>query len=868
MLKIFIPPEKRKLSIYLLLVLIFLIIGITAGGNVYLGVKIADIKKGTQENLASVAYLKVARIGTWWEERLGDASVIFSDHPMVLLLQEFLEEKTGERNNYITKEILVWMEALKKTANYRDIMLLDANGAVKLAIDYKDKKICSVPQQFILEALRTKKITATDIYRCDTNNAIDIDILIPLLAAEGDNAKPIGLVLLRINPNHFLYPLIQYYPTPSRTAETMLVRREGDYVLYLNELRHRKGAALSLKFPLNTKGLPAAMAAKGREGIIERAVDYRGVKILAVVQRVPNTSWYLIAKIDEKEAYSPVRHEVFRVSCLAFFLVAFSIVFIALVWNQQVTKFYRIRYEMEAGRVKIEDDLRKANEEWERTFNAVSDAIFILNTDHVILEGNKAFFEMLGARPEDVVGKKCYEVVHKLDKPWPGCPLEDTKLDSKPHTEEVEISETGPSLLVSTSPIFDDRGKLTAAVHVARDITERKRMVRDLQEAKEKLEKTNKELTKLDQLKSGFIATVSHELRTPLAIIKEGISLILDKIPGEINKKQLKILDVSLHNIDRLARIINSLLDISKIEAGKVELKKVFVNMSDMIAHIASNFENTIKQKGLELKLDIDKGTEKIYADADRITQVVTNLLDNAIKFTDKGYIEISCKNKKGFVECSVADTGVGISMENLPKVFDKFQQFGRVAGAGEKGTGLGLSIAKNIIDMHNGSISVESELGEGTKFTFKLHKYTSEELFETSVKDAIENAKENGLKMSIVMISPETSEAAGGEVPARKMHDILTEAVKLVKNNLNHNRDEIIRNDGDILVILTDCGKQDSLKVKSRIEEIMQKYLSDNEMAGIIKLMFGCAAYPDDAADEMNLVLKAKNALYSSKKA
>ena len=169
---------------------------------------------------------------------------------------------------------------------------------------------------------------------------------------------------------------------------------------------------------------------------------------------------------------------------------------------------------------------------------------------------------------------------------------------------------------------------------------------------------------------------------------------------------------------------------------------------------------------------------------------------------------------------------------------------------------------------MHNGCMSVESELGKGTKFTFKLHKYTSEELFDKSVKDAIENAAQNGLKMSIVMIASETSKAAGGEVPARKMHDILSEAVRLVKHNLNHVGDDIIRNDGDILVILKDCSKQNSLKVKSRIEEIMRKYLSDNEMSGIIKLWFGCAAYPDDAADEMNLVLKAKNALYSSKKA
>ena len=862
-----IPPEKRRLSVYLLFVLIFLITGIFVGGNIYIGSKIKDIKKETQENLSSVAYLKVARIKTWWEERLGDAAVIFNDHPMTLFLNEFLEEKGDTRSEYVKKEIIVWMEALKRSANYKDIVLLDTKGAVKLATDYQDKTICPTLQQFISEALRTKNIVATDLYRCNLHGNIDIDIVIPLLATEGDRAKPMGLMVLRINPNQFLYPLIQYYPTPSRTAETLLVRRQDDHVLYLNELRHLKDTALSLTLPLSNSRLTAAMAAKGREGIIE-GVDYRGVKVLCVAQKVPNTPWYLIAKIDESEAYSPIRHEVFRVSMTAFLLVIISVIFIALVWNQQVTKFYRVRYEMENMRIKVEDDLRKANEEWDRTFDAISDAIFIVNTDHTIIKGNKALFEMLGVKSEDVIGKTCHEVMHKLHKPWPDCPLEKTKLDSRPHTEEVEDPEIGPSLLISTSPIFDDKGKLFGAVHISRNITERKRTERDLKEAKEGLEKTNKELRKLDQLKSDFISTVSHELRTPLAIIKEGINLILDKIPGDINEKQFKILDVSRHNIDRLARIINSLLDISKIEAGKVELKKAFVSISDVINQVISAFANKIKQKELELRLDIDSQTDKIYVDADRIAQVVTNLLDNAIKFTDKGYIQISCKDKKDFIECSVADTGTGISKDDLPKVFDKFQQFGRVAGAGDKGTGLGLSIAKNILDMHNGSITIESELGKGTKFTFKLHKYTPENLFNKSAKDAIREAGKNGLSVSIIMVSSEISKVAEGEVSIRKMHEAMAEVGRLVKSTLNRGGDDVVRNEGDILVILTDCDKQNSLRVRNKVEGIMQKYLSDHEMAGIIKLRFGCATYPEDATDEMNLVLKAKNALDFSKKA
>lgn len=861
-----IPSEKRKLATYLLLILAFLIASIIVVGNVYLAGKITYIKKETQENLTSVAYLKVARIKTWWEERLGDATVIFNDKPMIQLVQRLLESGRVDTGDSATIEVLTWMGALQKSAGYENMLLLDTNGAVKLAASDVDNRVRPNLQNFISEAIRTKKIVATDLYPCEFQNHINIDIIIPLLATQDESARPIGLALLRINPNQFLYPLVQYWPTPSRTAETLLIRREGDYVLYLNELRHKKNTALLLRLPVSSKYLTDAIAAKGREGIVE-GVDYRGVKVLSVVQKVPNTSWYLISKVDENEAYTPIRREVMRVSIVAFLLVIIVVVFVALLWNQQITKFYRIRYEIETRRIKVEDDLRRANEEWDRTFNAISDSIFILDNNHTLLKGNKAFFEMMGVSPEEVIGKNCYEVMHKLNKPWPECPFEKTKLDLKPHTEEVEDPEIGISLLVNTSPIFDAKGRLIGAVHISTDITARKKTEKELKEAKARLERTNLELRKLDQLKSDFISTVSHELRTPLAIIKEGINLVLDEIPGKINPKQGKILGVSSHNIDRLSRIINSLLDISKIEAGKVELKKAFFNMPDMIRQIAASFEPAIKQKGLELKLDVGSDDLKVYADSDRIAQVITNLVDNAMKFTDKGFIKISCNGAGDMVECSVADTGKGISKEDIPKVFDKFQQFGRIPGAGDKGTGLGLSIAKNIIDMHSGSMSVESIVGEGSKFTFQLRKYTPENLFKEYIDTAIKMAINNNLRVSIVTISYEIAKVAKEEISEKKLHEVMSDAAKLIKNTLRNKGDEIVRDNGNTMVVLMDCGKQNCLTAKSKMEEIIKKYLAGQEMEGILNPVIGWATYPDDSTDAAELITKAKAGMDIPKK-
>lgn len=268
----------------------------------------------------------------------------------------------------------------------------------------------------------------------------------------------------------------------------------------------------------------------------------------------------------------------------------------------------------------------------------------------------------------------------------------------------------------------DEIGQLSRAFdnmtgNLQKSEAERERML-------EELENKNRELFKLDNLKSEFVSVVSHELRTPLSIIKEGVSLVLDGVIGEISPTQNKVLATSRNNIDRLSRIINSLLDISKIESGKVELKKKAVDLKVLIKNVVALFETKARERGLEIKVSLPPEEKlNLCLDEDRIIQVFTNLIGNSLKFTERGYIGISLVDKGSEFEFTVSDTGIGISAEDLPKVFRKFMQFGRVAGNGEKGTGLGLSIAKGLIELHDGRIWVESEPGKGSKFIFTLPK-------------------------------------------------------------------------------------------------------------------------------------------------
>lgn len=220
-----------------------------------------------------------------------------------------------------------------------------------------------------------------------------------------------------------------------------------------------------------------------------------------------------------------------------------------------------------------------------------------------------------------------------------------------------------------------------------------------------------------------FVSLVSHELRAPLAITKEGVSLVLDKILGKTNQKQQQVLQTARKNIDRLDQILMNMLDISRIEAGKVALKKQAFDLMDLVKQVSSVLDAKIQAKGLALKVISSQEKIELVADKKRIFQVLMHLVGNAVKFTEKGSIEITIADKQNEIECSVNDTGVGISKDNLPKIFGKFQQLGWEPGGGEKGMGLELAITKAIVELHNGQIQVESRLGKGSCFTFSLPK-------------------------------------------------------------------------------------------------------------------------------------------------
>lgn len=229
------------------------------------------------------------------------------------------------------------------------------------------------------------------------------------------------------------------------------------------------------------------------------------------------------------------------------------------------------------------------------------------------------------------------------------------------------------------------------------------------------------EKEKAINIKSHFISMVSHELRTPLAIIKEYIDIVQDGTAGPLNKKQQGFLDTAKQNVERLSRLINNVLDFQKLQAGRMEFKMQTADINQCIEGIAKEMLPLIKDKGLKLDLKLNKDIPKIKFDWDKTTQVLTNLINNAIKFTGKGSISLTSSISANSVCIAVADTGVGIKDKDTDKLFHSFSQLSHTKEGNVAGTGLGLAISKSIIQGQGGKILVKSEYGKGTTFLFYL---------------------------------------------------------------------------------------------------------------------------------------------------
>jgi PAS domain S-box-containing protein len=359
-------------------------------------------------------------------------------------------------------------------------------------------------------------------------------------------------------------------------------------------------------------------------------------------------------------------------------------------------------------RKKVAEKLQVAEERYRTIFENSAVAITMADEQERLISWNKFTEDLLGFTKEDLHLKPVMSLYPEAE--WAKIRTHDIRQKGMPHHLETKMLKKDGDVIdvdISISVLKDSEGRVTSSVAVTKDITERKEAERKIKEAMD--------------LKSQFISTVSHELRTPLTIIKEDIALIMDGAAGRVKSKQREILEMAQRNIDRLARLINDVLDFQKLQSGRAKFNMQNNSINNVIETVYKTMANVVNKNGVELRLLLDNTLPRTTFDNDKITQVLTNLISNAMKFTEKGSITIATRRIENAIRVSVSDTGCGIKQEDLPKLFQQFQQLSSGGNRKTGGTGLGLVISKDIVEKHGGRVWVESEFGKGTTFHFLL---------------------------------------------------------------------------------------------------------------------------------------------------
>jgi PAS domain S-box-containing protein len=412
MMSVIKPTTENRKSIPWKLAVIFLLFSavIILMGTYYYNSQKQLLFKEQENNLSAIASLKISQIENWRRERLGDAKVIGLDKPLIRSISVFFRSERKE----VKSEIYDWMKSVRNEYDYRNVLIADTSFRVRITLTPSDTVLGGSILKDMKASLKGHALFLTDLHKSNEIPYIHLDLLIPLFDSVNRKQVPVGLAILRIDPDKILFPLIQSWPTQSKSSETLLLRKEGDSVLYLNELRHTKNTALNLKLPLSNKNLLATAAVNGVEGLAE-GIDYRNVPVIGSIAKIAETPWYMVAKVDKEEILLPLQRFSIMITMVVILLILINAsIFGFWIWQQRV-RLYR-------NQLKSESSIRELEERFTTAFRMSPVSVTISSvSDNKFIDVNNTFLEDMEYKREDVIGRTAKELniwVDKGEREW------------------------------------------------------------------------------------------------------------------------------------------------------------------------------------------------------------------------------------------------------------------------------------------------------------------------------------------------------------------------------------------------------------------------------------------------------------------
>ncbi len=660
-------------------------------------------REEVQDDLVSVGLLKVGQIGAWRTERLHDAASLAGNEPFAETALRWAE--SGDERDRQT--LMRSLEAQAKLFDNCQAALLERDGTLLLGPAGFEADLSADALATLELACAGHRPVLTDLHVMADGSAPHVDAIAPLLVAGSGEATI--CVLLRASASEYLFPLLDSWPTESASAETLLIRREGDEVLFLNTPRLVASSALTMRVPLSDASVPAAAAVMGHEGVME-GTDYRGVDVLAALQAVPDSNWHVVAKIDASEALGPARTRAAIVGGLIGLLIVAAVVAAAVYWQHGLKERFAAAYHESLKR-------RSLLERYQYLVQEAQDAIILGDPDARIIEVNDRATELYGYSHDEFLSLRFDDVVPPENRDALREHLEQTKAGNHTTHELVAMHKDGSCIPIEVSDrVFSVDGQ-TMIQAIVRDISERKQT----EEKRLALERQLQHSQRLESL--GVLAGgIAHDFNNILTTILGHADLALHDMPLSTpgRRSVQEIVSASRKAAD-LCRQMLAYSGRGQFIIEEIDLRAL---IEDMLNLLKSSIPKTVL-----LNLNLGKNLPRMRGDVSQINQIVMNLVINAAEAIGErsGVITISA----GAQECSVdyfgksrapeilpaglyvtlevSDTGAGMDQRTIDQIFEPFftTKF--------TGRGLGLSAVLGIVRGHNAGIVVYSEQGKGS---------------------------------------------------------------------------------------------------------------------------------------------------------
>lgn len=722
------PTNQRyRLSHTLGAVLLLFGIATTVLALTYHTAQRNNLERTAAERLSAIAQLKVSQIQHWRNTLRSDARWIQESPEPATLAQRVIArpEDAGAR-----EEMRKWMATWTQHHGCLRAELLDAQLKSRLGVPPSVPGLGRGYRNEAAFALGSATPSLGEMHQESTSGPAHLDLLIPLRSPNVQGSpQPFGLLVLEIDLQAHMFPTIQSWPAPSRSGETLLVRRDGEEIVYLNELRHRTNTALKLRFPMTQRELPAVQAVLGEQRLVT-GLDYRGEKVLAALGRVPDSSWAVVSKEDLEEIHEPLMQLAWTLGGVAGLVLLAGTTGVGAIWLQRERRFVMeaLHEHQRAEEVVRASEARLHKLYTSMTEMLVSHEVVMDSTgkpiDYRILDCNPAFEKITGITRDRAIGSLASALYGTGQAPY----LEIF----------ARVAATGEHAQFETFFAPMDRHFAVAVFSpqpgwfatLSTDITERMRQREKLQALLHDLEEKTKEL-------ESIIYVASHDLRSPLINI-QGFTTKLDstwrelsafltrpEIPADIRSEAERLLGVkaaqSLQFIrsssEKLNLLIRGLLVVSR--AGRETPQSQAVDMNKIARSTLDSVQYQLQLADASIHL---APLPPCAGDPQALGQILANLLDNAIKYREPSRqlaISITAVTHASEVEYRIEDNGIGIAPEHQEKIWELFRRLHPETPS--QGEGIGLSLVRRLAKRMHGRAWATSTPGQGSCFHIAL---------------------------------------------------------------------------------------------------------------------------------------------------